>query len=506
MYRADHLFEGERDCVGASGRLLPVRGSDGAAAPCPLTEQPAIVRDQPRASEPSKGTFLKETIVLRDAAGAALVAAVMEEFAALRQLRRKRQAGEIESEQQLLSCILANGLCCHWYRTAPLVSFQRKADAEFYGKRNRPPWLSAQALGRAVEGLVEADLADLKVGHRGISSGYELKAKLLQLAIDYGITERSLGVSFHYDDLVRLKGRRPKPTFDPLTGKTIRHDAERINFEETPQTKYWRDGLAAYNEFVAAQDIEVEPPDHDAVRRWLTKLNNGDRRTGAKFRRPELYRRAVYRVFNEATVEKPTFDKGGRLASGWWMNAPEDVRALITINGEPTVELDYSACHPRMLYHELGLEAPKDPYDIPQVAALEREDGRKTGAYRDVVKWQFQVLINGGSRPDLVPVPDDIELPASADLSGIRRLIRERHEPISSAFRSRAGLRLMNAESEIAFAIISTARGKGWLALPVHDAFIVQASRESELRTMMIDEYEARFGQQPTITKKDRAS
>src|SRR4051812_42878032 len=129
MYRIDHLFEGEPDCVGASSRLLPVTGSDGAAAPCPFVEQPAL--DLPRA-EPSKGTFLKETIVLRDAPGGALVAAVMEEFAALRQLRRKRQAGEIEREQQLLSCILANGLCCHWYRTAPLVSFQRKADVEFY--------------------------------------------------------------------------------------------------------------------------------------------------------------------------------------------------------------------------------------------------------------------------------------------------------------------------------------------------------------------------------------
>lgn len=506
MYRTNHLFEGERDRLGASGRLLPVTGSDGAAAPYPLTDRPAIVRDRSSAAPgPSRGTFLKEIIVLRDAPGEVLVAAVMGEFSRLRQLRRKRHAREIEHEQRLLSCVLANGLRCHWYRTTPLVSFQRKADVDFYTKRNRPAWLSAQALGRAIEGLVDAGLAQLQVGYRGTSSAYALNGRLLRLAEVCGVSERSLGISLHREDLIRLKGRRPKTTFDPFAGKLTRHDAERIYFEPTPQTEHWRDGLAAYNEFVAAQDIALEPTE-DAIVAWVTKLNNDDLGTGATFRRPELFWTPLYRVFNDASAEDPEFDKGGRLAGGWWMNAPGEVRALISINREPTVELDYSACHPRMLYHELGREPPTDPYHIPEVAALEREDGREPGGYRDLVKWQTQVLINGGSRPDLVAVPSDIERPPNAALSDIRRFIRQQHEPISSAFRSKAGLRLMNAEAAIAFAVISRARGNGWLALPVHDAFIVPTSREEELRTMMIEEYKSRFGYQPRISKKGEAA
>lgn len=347
-------------------------------------------------------------------------------------------------------------------------------------------------------------LAQLHIGHRGLSSAYALTEALLRLADDWGVSECSLGISYVREDLVRLKGRRPKPSFDPMTRKITRREAERIYFAATPETEHWCDELTEYNQFAAEQQIAMDPS-HDAVPSWLAELNSNVH-TGANFRRPELFRVPLYKVFNDATAEHPEFDKGGRFAGGWWLNAPRSVRSLITINGDATIELDYSACHPRMLYHELGLTAPGDPYDIAEVAALEREDGCEAGTYRDAVKWQTQVLINGGARPDLVAAPADIRRPSNAGLSDIRRFIRQRHQPIASAFRSRAGLRLMNVEADIAFAIITTARRRGWLALPVHDAFIVQASRESELRTMMIDEYVARFGQEPTITKKERGS
>lgn len=501
MDRTDDLCEGERDCASLSECLLPVRGSAEVAAPCPSQHDTSSIRNLSIATQVSKGTFLQENIVLRGDYGEVLIARVMDDIARRRQLKRKRHASEIQHERQLLSCVLANGLRCHWFRITGLVSFQRKADVEFYNRRNRPAWLSAQSLGRIVERLVEAGLARKQVGRRGVSSGYQLNETLLRIADDCGVSVGSLGIELEREDLVRLKAPRPKRTFDPLTGKVVRHAAERIYFYPTAETEYWRDELSAYNEFVASQDIAIELTNR-AVVDWVNSLNNDDLVQGAKLRRPELFRAAIYRVFNDATADNPTFDKGGRLAGGWWMNAPEKVRALVSINGEPTVELDYSACHPRMLYHELGLEGPSDPYQIARVTALEREQGCEAGTYRDVVKWQTQVLINGGSRPDLVAAPSDIPHASKLSLSDIRRFIREAHEPISSAFRSRAGLRLMKAEADIAFAIISKARRQGWLALPIHDAFIVQSSMEKELRGMMIDEYQTKFGYPPTITKK----
>ncbi len=49
----------------------------------------------------------------------------------------------------------------------------------------------------------------------------------------------------------------------------------------------------------------------------------------------------VHRIFNEGS-----FEKGGRFYGGWWMSLKEEDRKHITINGEPTIEIDYVALHP----------------------------------------------------------------------------------------------------------------------------------------------------------------
>ena len=40
-------------------------------------------------------------------------------------------------------------------------------------------------------------------------------------------------------------------------------------------------------------------------------------------------------------------------------------RQRITINGEPTVEIDFSSFHPTLAYAECGLPLPADAYRIP---------------------------------------------------------------------------------------------------------------------------------------------
>ena len=43
---------------------------------------------------------------------------------------------------------------------------------------------------------------------------------------------------------------------------------------------------------------------------------------------------------------------------------PSEFRRYITIDGEPTIEMYYSAHHPRLFYAEKGIEFEGDPYDI----------------------------------------------------------------------------------------------------------------------------------------------
>ena len=69
-------------------------------------------------------------------------------------------------------------------------------------------------------------------------------------------------------------------------------------------------------------------------------------------------------------------------------------RASITINGEATVELDYSSCHPRLLYHSLGCELEGDAYAIPEIMEAAENDGMDWAEVRRVVKAVFGHMLN----------------------------------------------------------------------------------------------------------------
>ena len=68
----------------------------------------------------------------------------------------------------------------------------------------------------------------------------------------------------------------------------------------------------------------------------------------------------LHRVFSNRS-----FDQGGRFFGAGHLQLPKKVRKHhIAINGSPTVELDFSAMHIRMLYHEEGIPYTDDPYAI----------------------------------------------------------------------------------------------------------------------------------------------
>ena len=449
------------------------------------------------AGKPTRGTFLDETINLRDPGGETLTSAVMDILAAQRKPGRQRKATEVENERNLVRCIVANGLLCEWHRQPPIVSYFRKADG-YSSKAGKPIWLSGWALSRETDLLAAAGLIRLLPGERETASGYFVTKELLDLAHHHGVSIGSLQRCINREDLVQLKKARPKATFDSWVQKLLRHKGDRIFFEPTTQTEEWRDAISAFNDFVTQQDINAQPP-ADLSDLWTTALNEGEVHSGGEICRPELFRKAIYRVFNDGVANNPTFERGGRLAGGFWMNAPKAVRPYITINGQPTIELDYASCHPRMLYHEKGLSYPDDPYNIPEVAELEQAAGVGLGEYRSGVKWLFQFLINGRRRPGSNDCPPDVKLPPSIKPSILAKIIEARHAEIADTFRTGAGLRLMRLESDIALAVITKAREHGWLALPIHDSFSATIDRENQLRNIMIEEYEARLHHQPII-------
>lgn len=175
---------------------------------------------------------------------------------------------------------------------------------------------------------------------------------------------------------------------------------------------------------------------------------------------------SLYRVYNGA------WDRGGRFYGGWWQSCRRAHRQHLTIDGHPTVELDYQQIHPRLLYSLAGHHLEGDAYTLP-------------GWSRAVVKQAFNTLLN----------TDDFREARGAiakDLNGNRKAaevliadIRTRHPDIDAYFHSGIGLQLQAIDSEICLQVLVEMYRKGIVTLPIHDSFVVASEHEDALSKVM---------------------
>jgi len=187
-------------------------------------------------------------------------------------------------------------------------------------------------------------------------------------------------------------------------------------------------------------------------------------------------------VFNNRS-----FEDNGRFYTGGlgYQSLPKKQRAELLIDGNKTVELDYSGLHPRLLYAMQGIQFDEDPYTI----VTDNEELRST------LKKVLLALFNTEDHVDAVragnfEIIDDYEIRAVLKNSGhtIKQLVEmftKEHEPIADYFCTRQGYRLMNIDSQVARNVLEHFAGLDEACLPVHDSFIVENRLEEELRKVM---------------------
>ncbi|AXK41882.1 hypothetical protein [Erythrobacter aureus] len=452
-----------------------------------------------------KGVFFDERIQIEEPVGSAFTDRVLEILGAAFPRRRKWKKVDFELHTLRVCAILANAMRARIFREIPAVLYYAKADAEAYA--DKPNWIRHGALDRTVKMLVKVGLLHRIAGkkmpashnERSWVSSYLPTKSLMALADETGVKADVINWTGPTDKLVQLYEPKPDKYFDRFKGELVQPQrSSPIAFEPTPETIEWSEVLKAINSHYSEQEISIGGGGFK-LRKWLSDYNASSERGGAPYRLPETFKSDLYRVFNNGSRDNPRFDEGGRLFGGWWMQVPEELRKAIHINGQPTIELDYKNCHPRMLYHQRGIEPQDDLYCLPEIEAYEQEIGKKAGTYRTGIKWLMQVLINGRGRPDVSDQASDILLPPDLTIAEIVRLIEAHHDPIADAFGTGAGLRLMRVESDIALEIISTAMQEGWTALSVHDSFITERDQKERLSALMIDSYTKRLGVEPVI-------
>jgi len=202
------------------------------------------------------------------------------------------------------------------------------------------------------------------------------------------------------------------------------------------------------------------------------------------------------RVFNKRDFNEEIFDLGGRFYGAAHIFLSEDDRASLTINDNPTVELDYSALHIRMLYHIIGMEYKDDPYG----ALCGNPEERK------MYKLVQLIAINSANMPEAVmAIRDEFRkkhIPYDLTTKSIVKLIykfKEAHQPIEDFLFSGIGLKLQNRDSKITESILLRLIKQNIPCLPVHDSYIVETRYRGALEQAMIEEYEEIMGFEPVI-------
>ncbi|SMF63519.1 hypothetical protein [Allosphingosinicella indica] len=468
-------------------RMLAARGVAGWAdtrlvEAIPVDRAPMEPKQDANASSgflAPLGEWFDEDYDFTGPEGDAFADALLAQVEAIEVRKRARRQADVDNHQTFLRKLAANGFRAFRSYHPPLVAVQLAPHAY----RGRAGWLNGVAMKRELELLREAGLVEINIGVWGeASTTYSVTPDFMIAAIRARLTGRNITHRLEPHRLVRLY-------------RTNSDDGDLIAFEPDDQTRRWTEQIDAYNRFVAAQDVAMDLSSRDKAR-LLAQMNAGRREGIPRLKQPDLTNKSLFRQFNEGS-----FEAGGRLYGAWWINCPKEFRPMIRINGKPTVELDFSGCAVRMLYHEKGMAFEGDPYFLEALDACEREHDLRKSHFREGVKRLTQALINGceGGSPERIRLTKEEAVRPYFKQSHVLEMIRAKHEPIAQSFQTGAWRWLQRADSDIALSVIHNLMEKGIVALPIHDSFIVAEGDKEALRLQMTVSYLDQFDHEPVI-------
>ena len=402
-----------------------------------------------------------------------VVDALFEEIKTLRASKSIRIRGADKVKRQLKVILIdlwaASKLSANPYRAVSL----NKTD---YGNETRYKkiFLKYDYFAQVVKDLKELKYISLKLGFRNPEEPN--KSRRTRIKATPKLIDKIINPDYGVDALVANKGSMALADYNPdLTRETIiLRDKDtsgkkyNIDYVDTESTNAMRLNVLKINNKLANDRIALHVTDtqYAAMLRELSSKKN-------KNPTVDFTRNSVYRVFNNAS-----FEQGGRFYGAWWIGIPKEYRKYITIGRKPTVELDYSGHHFRILYSLDGLPPPDDPYDI-------------VGFDREKQKRASLIMINAFDEADATNAMK------GEGISGAKKLIdaiKARHSQISHHFFTGVGNNLMYQDSNLAEKVMLRMIDRRATILSLHDSFIVRNSYGNELEEIMNEEFENQFG------------
>lgn len=345
------------------------------------------------------------------------------------------------------------------YAADPLRYTAYRSHHNGYPSQRYNPLLAKwRGMERVIDGLEELGYVFDVKGHQhpeygtGYISRIRAEPEFIELLAErYGFTSDHVE-RFSNPELVELR------------------DAERkqIDYEDTESTRAMRNQLNSYNDVLRSAEIAVSLTEEQILELEGEPLH--------------LSRKSYHRVFN-----RESFTLGGRFYGPWWQLASQEVRKHIQIDGEDTVECDYSAQHVHILYSLMGLQyysehdEGDDPYAVPGYEEIDRK----------LLKLVGLIILsaatkNGAATAIRNRIRENSEWSGlGVNVSDLLAGFKTKHEPIGEYLFSGSGLMLQYQDSCISQFVIQKCLDEGIVALDIHDSFIVQRPHMAFLKENM---------------------
>lgn len=277
-------------------------------------------------------------------------------------------------------------------------------------------------------------------------------------------------------------------------------------FKDNNDIRRWRKNLQIYNKFITENAVCLAIDRHHLDEGLIARMANDryqlDSVFGGNKKKPRIFN--YLHVQLRRIFSRGSFEKGGRFYGGWWQFIPSDYRRYITINGLPTVEVDYSELHPRLMYQDAQLPLPDgDLYDLDL-----RFDGKEYDkdleiykSKRKVIKTYMNAVIND-DRGNFKLNSQQIKT-MQMKTAQLEALILKKHPIIKDIKGKGCGLRYQFIDSQIAEKVMMKLLAKNILCLPVHDSFICQEHHLPELQLAMRDAYKEVLGIVPKLKEPE---
>ena len=201
---------------------------------------------------------------------------------------------------------------------------------------------------------------------------------------------------------------------------------------------------------------------------------------------------SLTRVFSQGTL-----NKGGRFYCSL-QNMKSKARPYIRLNKEPTVEIDFSAIHPNMLY------------DMTDNAVLKGDAYTIDGFDRADVKVAFNIMLNrdggAGKSSSARSIARNTGIKYK-DAQILEQAILDKHSQISDYFNTGIGLDLQRIDSDIMSHILEYfVHEFKRPILPIHDSAVVSVRDVENLRLAMEAAYrEVMLHDEEVLSKTQKA-